>query len=98
MKPIQVPWISNKLHFYAIPSTFSLVKSKSFQSGRIYGMDISSGAAVAALMLDEHDDDDSKKRLEKNIQNHEENGKMMEEQQTSFRVLDLCCAPGMLCR
>ena len=62
-------------------------------------MDISSGAAVAALLLDEHDCDDSNKPLDESIKNQEkrnEGGMIMEEKQTSFRALDLCCAPGML--
>ena len=98
---MQIPWISKKLQFYAIPNTFSLVSSTTFQSGRIYGMDISSGAAVAALLLDEHDRQDvplnnsnhvgnnqnEKDKNEKNNQNGND--------KSSFRVLDLCCAPGM---
>ena len=55
--PTRVPWLSPQLAFYAIPDNFRLSQSQSFRSGRIYGMDVSSGAAVAALLLNDHDDD-----------------------------------------
>ena len=51
-KPISVSWVGQEWGFYAIPSTFHLASSKSFLEGRIYGMDISSGAALSALFSD----------------------------------------------
>ena len=45
-----IPWLDDCFGFYAIPGDFSLAQSKTFRSGRIYGMDVSSGAAVAALL------------------------------------------------
>mmetsp|Transcript_19180 Transcript_19180/g.23604 ORF Transcript_19180/g.23604 Transcript_19180/m.23604 type:complete len:701 (-) Transcript_19180:1699-3801(-) len=89
IKPIQVPWLSPKLSFYAIPSSFSLVKSSVFQHGRIYGMDVSSGAAVAALLLDDHDylDRDKLKTLPSTSSSSSPS--------SSLRILDLCCAPGL---
>ena len=88
MKPTKIPWLSDKLSFYAIPRSYKLAKSKLFQEGKIYGMDCSSGAAVAALLLDEHDHVGT---IEKN------KAPVGDKMQTSFCVLDLCCAPGKLC-
>ncbi len=45
-----IPWLDDCFGFHAIPGDFSLAQSKAFRSGRIYGMDVSSGAAVAALL------------------------------------------------
>ena len=50
---VPVPWLDERFGFYAIPGTFSLSQSNSFRHGRIYGMDVSSGAAVAALLSDQ---------------------------------------------
>lgn len=88
LKPIPVSWLPKQLSFYAIPITYSLVKSNLFKDGRIYGMDVSSGAAVSALLLKDHDrkcnfDDNRKIIMNRSFDN-----------QTSLRVLDLCCAPG----
>lgn len=45
-----IPWLDECFGFYAIPGKFSLAQSYVFRSGRVYGMDVSSGAAVAALL------------------------------------------------
>ena len=74
--PLKVPWLDG---FYALPSDFSVQKSECFQTARIYGQDVSSGAAVAALMTDRYDRCGSPKEVET----------------TSLRVLDLCCCPGL---
>lgn len=71
--------------YYAIPSSFKLQKSKSFQSARIYGQDVSSGAAVAVLLSDKYDTDHSNNKVDASIENTN----------SSFRVLDLCCCPGL---
>ncbi len=47
---VPIPWLDDCFGFHAIPGDFSLAQSKAFRSGRIYGMDVSSGAAVAALL------------------------------------------------
>lgn len=70
-------------------------------------MDISSGAAVAALLLDEYDCDRDKRdsgeyqsKVECDIGEFQgKAGDIVEgttnmEGKSSFRVLDLCCAPG----
>lgn len=84
--PLQVPWLlspKHKLEFFAIPGDFCLNRTTSFQSGRVYGMDVTSGAAVAALLLDIYD------LLDGSCQKV----KAMNETKP-LRVLDLCCAPG----
>ena len=48
-----IPWLDERFGFYAIPGNFSIAKSETFKLGRIYGMDVSSGAAVAALLSDQ---------------------------------------------
>ena len=55
--PAAVPWLrpAREMAFYALPSSFALSRSGCFRSGRVYGMDVSSGAAVAALLYDNHD-------------------------------------------
>jgi len=78
--PLQVPWLNGRLGFYALPADFGLAGSDCFRTGRVYGMDISSGAAVAALLYDDHDDAKPQKK----------NAAC-----TSLRVLDLCCSPGL---
>ena len=77
-----IPWLSktNKLDFYAIPEKFNLSRSQCFSGGRVYGMDVSSGAAVAALILNEFDVESPPTNICED---------------TDFRVLDLCCAPGL---
>ena len=82
-----MPWLLSQPHgleFFAIPGDFSLNKAFSFQSGRVYGMDVTSGAAVASLLFDIYDrPDGSGKRCDKT-----------DTTKAPLRVLDLCCAPG----
>jgi len=73
------------LEFFAIPGEFSLNKSTSFQSGRVYGMDVTSGAAVAALLFGLFD-------VHKSAASDEKGGHKGNE--NPMRVLDVCCAPG----
>ena len=83
--PLPIPWLNSKQHgieFFAIPSAFNLNRSQSFQSGRVYGMDVTSGAAVGALLLDLYDDVDRT-----DIASTKDD--------IPLRVLDLCCAPGL---
>jgi 16S rRNA C967 or C1407 C5-methylase (RsmB/RsmF family) len=47
---VPVPWLDRRFGFYSIPGNFSIAQSQVFRSGRIYGMDVSSGAAVSALV------------------------------------------------
>lgn len=80
-EPIQVSWLDKVWGFYALPPDFSLATSKCFKSGRIYGMDVSSGAAAAALLSEMYD---QKKRDLKSLDTKDD-----------VRVLDLCCCPGL---
>ena len=50
--PTAVDWLHG---FYALPADFSLSKSPCFREGRVYGQDVSSGAAAAALVSDRYD-------------------------------------------
>ncbi|KAL7503406.1 hypothetical protein ACHAXN_001214 [Cyclotella atomus] len=87
--PIQVPWLlspKHQLEFFGIPADISLNKMSSFQLGRVYGMDVTSGAAVAALLLDIYD---------QNTDGSDEKPDQSRSQKESLRVLDLCCAPGL---
>jgi 16S rRNA C967 or C1407 C5-methylase (RsmB/RsmF family) len=77
--PVQVPWLDG---YYALPRNFNLHKSVVFQLARIYGQDVSSGAAVVALLSNEYD---IVSPLQSNI--HVEDDHQ--------RVLDLCCCPGL---
>jgi len=52
VKEMKMP-ILKGLDFFSIPGKFSLQKSKIYTEGRIYGQDLSSGAAVAALSIDQ---------------------------------------------
>ena len=91
--PLPIPWLNSKHHeveFFAIPYDFSLNKSLSFKSGRVYGMDVTSGAAVAALLFDVYDLD-----RKKNITSDDDSADGDRQVKGSpLRVLDLCCAPG----
>lgn len=78
--PLQVHWLDEKWGFFALPADFPLASSKSFRSGRVYGMDVSSGAGAAALLSTMYD----KKAISDS--NSEKN---------EIRVLDLCCCPGL---
>lgn len=85
--PLPVEWLrptrdDGQFEFYAIPGDFSLNRSTSFQSGRVYGMDVTSGAAVLALLYDKYNDGD-----EYSIND--------DHKKVPLRVLDLCCAPGL---
>ena len=89
---LSVPWLSSARHgfeFFAIPEEFGLNRSESFQSGRVYGMDVTSGAAVAALLFDLFDRD-RKGADEKGGESMKEGGPAK-----TLRVLDMCCAPGL---
>jgi 16S rRNA C967 or C1407 C5-methylase (RsmB/RsmF family) len=77
-----VPWMEG---YYALPSEFNLQKSKLFQSARIYGQDVSSGAAVAALLSSKYDCVSVPNKAEKYV----------EGTQDYLRILDLCCCPGL---
>ena len=83
--PLQVAWLlaqKQGLEFFLIPGDFSLNKTISFQSGRVYGMDVTSGAAVAVLLMDVYDDSALNKDFDPKVN------------KKPLRVLDLCCAPG----
>ena len=83
-KVVPVNWLDNETYgFYAIPGTFSISSSACFQSGRIYAMDISSGAAVAALLSSTYDKGSS---AHTDVETKSEH---------STRILDLCCCPGL---
>lgn len=81
---LPVPWMESKWAFYALPEGFSLSKSPCFRSGRIYGMDVSSGAGVAVLLSDFHNVDASECKQQVPLDFDSE-----------LRVLDLCCSPGL---
>jgi 16S rRNA C967 or C1407 C5-methylase (RsmB/RsmF family) len=89
--PVPVPWLDERLAFYALPGDFSLAQSPCFRSGRVYGQDVSSGAAVAALLSDQYD------IATPQVDANEENEVVLASQneESSFRVLDLCCSPGL---
>jgi 16S rRNA C967 or C1407 C5-methylase (RsmB/RsmF family) len=93
-----VPWLDERLKFYAVPSAFNLSKSACFRQGRIYGQDASSGAAVAAL-LTAHFDDDDDDDVDPSAPPSSANGATAlpcDSQSTrTIRVLDLCCCPGL---
>ena len=46
--PLKVSWLPDE-EFYALPADFPLVQSKCYHDGRVYGQDVSSGAAVATM-------------------------------------------------
>lgn len=74
--------------FYAVPGPFSLQKSQVFRSGRIYGMDVNSGAPVAVLLSSLYD-------VGVGAPTHDERPEYGDntDEQYEMRVLDLCCAP-----
>ena len=95
-----VPWLESRWGFYALPAKFPLSKSLSFRSGKIYGMDVSSGAAVAALLTDHYDNNKfTKCGSQKNQFTTQEDAstRIGENLNTSreLRILDLCCSPGL---
>ncbi len=66
-------------------------KSDLFRTGRIYGMDVNSGAAVAVLLSTKYDVSDSKT-------SKDDGSTIISKESTKtdcFRILDLCCAPGL---
>jgi 16S rRNA C967 or C1407 C5-methylase (RsmB/RsmF family) len=80
---------TSSLHFYSLPGAFQLQQSSCYQQGRLYGMDVSSGAAVAALLCDgEHQDNTSPN-------NNTPPSNSTNRSDEPFQVLDLCCAPGL---
>lgn len=81
--PLPVTWIDTSWGFYALPSSFSLATSRCFKSGRIYGMDVSSGAGPAVLLSNNYDMNKPKK------------DDLDEDSSSEVRVLDLCCCPGL---
>jgi len=110
--PLPVPWLSvdaaddehhdcnhTGSYFYALPSDFAIQTSECFQTGRIYGQDVSSGAAVAALMTDRYDqqqqqqDGGSHERGEAEAALLASPPAKMEGR--PLRVLDMCCCPGL---
>ena len=91
--PLPVNWLrptkdDGQVEFYAIPEDFRLNRSTSFRSGRVYGMDVTSGAAVLALLFDTYDCDES-------IKSPDGAESKRDDELTQLRVLDLCCAPGL---
>eukprot|EP00934_Nitzschia_sp_Nitz4_P002379 Nitzschia sp. Nitz4//scaffold189_size62959//1716//3002//NITZ4_006298-RA/size62959-processed-gene-0.14-mRNA-1//1//CDS//3329539866//2374//frame0 len=81
-QPIKVDWLSEQ-SFYALPAEFSLASSPCFREARLYGMDVSSGAAVAALLSTQFD------------KNPSEKASISSDNIKPLRVLDLCCCPGL---
>jgi 16S rRNA C967 or C1407 C5-methylase (RsmB/RsmF family) len=73
---LPVPWLDG---FYALPGDFGLAQSSCYQQARLYGMDVSSGAAVAALLSNRYD----------------QHPTATTSGSPPHRVLDLCCAPGL---
>lgn len=99
---LNVPWLEKRWAFYALPAEFPLSKSPCFRSGKIYGMDVSSGAGVAVLLTDYYDNantffpDYNSERVQSAIKkktnasigdNFDATGEL--------RILDLCCSPGL---
>jgi len=101
-----VPWLESTWGFYAIPANFPLSTSLCFRSGRLYGMDVSSGAGVAVLLTNYHDrittdsidSDGHKKEGTNESETHglpgNQNDKIVQNS-GEVRVLDLCCSPGL---
>jgi len=99
-QPIHVPWLPTD-DFYALSGNFRLNSSPSFQAGRIYGMDVSSGASIGVLLTKTYD------RISTPTTTTTETSTMMDRpgstnlncsklgNQGALRVLDLCCCPGL---
>ena len=77
---VEIPWLDEKWGFFALPASFSLASSQCFRSGRVYGMDVSSGAGVAALLSTKY---------------NKESTEPEKSDRSDVRVLDLCCCPGL---
>ena len=86
---LPVPWLESKWSFYALPENFSLSSSPCFRSGRIYGMDVSSGAGVAVLLSDSYD------RTSPSANAISKPDAEKDEKSEDLRILDLCCSPGL---
>jgi 16S rRNA C967 or C1407 C5-methylase (RsmB/RsmF family) len=103
--PVPVPWLDERMAFYALPGDFSLAQSPCFRSGRVYGQDVSSGAAVAALLSDQYDTDtstgtgtppgDADAAVSTTTNATQEVVLTASKEESPFRVLDLCCSPGL---
>jgi 16S rRNA C967 or C1407 C5-methylase (RsmB/RsmF family) len=78
--PRPIAWLDSSLGFFAVDGEFKLAQSECFRAGRLYGMDVSSGAAVAVLLTEIYDIETAKSEIIKSA---------------DFRVLDLCCCPGL---
>ena len=95
-----VPWLEPRWGFYALPAKFPLSKSLSFRSGKIYGMDVSSGAAVAVLLTDHYDTDNFSKYGSEKVKlasKRDEDTWISDDldARADIRILDLCCSPGL---
>lgn len=86
--PIPVPWLDG---FFALPGDYSLHRSELYQSARLYGQDVSSGAAVAVLMTNDHDCSSQALLATENETKAVTAGSTTQ----TLRVLDLCCSPGL---
>ncbi|KAG7356008.1 tRNA/rRNA cytosine-C5-methylase [Nitzschia inconspicua] len=84
-EPLAVPWLDSCWTFYALPGSFSLASSTCYRSGRIYGMDISSGAGIAALLTNVYDQETTTTSTTTTSS----------DDKTEIRVLDLCTCPGL---
>lgn len=82
--------MDERLAFYALPGDFGLAQSPCFRSGRVYGQDVSSGAAVAALLSDRYD---ATKEVAAALTAPETGVTLTSCEE--FRVLDMCCSPGL---
>ena len=91
----KVPWLDDRWGFYALPGSFSIANSPCYQTGRIYGMDVSSGACVAALLTNAYDKQNGEDHQTNQEEQSTTNANGAESSSSSFRVLDLCCAPGL---
>ena len=89
-----VPWLETEWAFYALPEKFPLSSSPCFRSGRIYGMDVSSGAGVAVLLTDYYDK--ATEKVQSAIQKETDASTGDNLNVTGeLRILDLCCSPGL---
>lgn len=99
---MSVPWLETIWGFYALPSNFPLSTSSCFRSGKIYGMDVSSGAGVAVLLTDVYDNATA---VSPSCDSEKVTSVIAGEFDTSIgdnldgteeiRILDLCCSPGL---
>lgn len=80
------------LEFYAVPGNFRMAQSTAYKTGRIYGQDVSSGAAVAVLMDPPPSLDITTHSTERTKQ---EGDAALKNDPALIRILDLCCAPGL---